>query len=229
MDTSIVTQQEHAQTNAFVAKVFLWMFFALLTTGLVSLYVVSSRTILRALFSSNFVFYGLLIGEFILVSYLSRSIGKITSSTATFLFFAYSALNGVTLSVVFLLFTAESIASTFFIAASTFGVMSFYGMTTKRDLTSLGSLCFMGLIGVVIASVINLFFFNEMIYWVTTFIGIFVFVGLTAYDTQKIKIMGRAGLDQTTTEKATIMGALALYLDFINLFLLLLRIFGKRR
>jgi len=128
-----------------------------------------------------------------------------------------------------MVYTTESIASTFFITALTFGIMSLYGLYTKKDLTSLGSLCFMGLIGIVIASIVNLFLHNEMVYWVTTYIGILVFVGLTAYDTQKIKRIGMANADEGTMEKAAIKGALSLYLDFINLFLHLLRIFGRRK
>ena len=146
------------------------------------------------------------------------------------MFFLYSALTGITFSVIFVIYTSESLASTFLITAGTFGAMSFYGYVTKKDLTSIGNLCFMGLIGVIIASVVNLFFPSSFLYTVTTYIGVLVFVGLTAYDTQKIKQMGPSVQTGTEAErKASIIGALRLYLDFINLFLMLLRLFGRRR
>jgi len=221
--------KDEVRVNTFVAKVFSWMFLALLTTGLLSYLVASSETLLWTIFSNIVLFFGLLIGEFALVIFISRAINKISPLVATIAFFLYSAINGLTLSVIFMVYTTESIASTFFITALTFGIMSLYGLYTKKDLTSLGSLCFMGLIGIVIASIVNLFLHNEMVYWVTTYIGILVFVGLTAYDTQKIKRIGMANADEGTMEKAAIKGALSLYLDFINLFLHLLRIFGRRK
>jgi FtsH-binding integral membrane protein len=145
-------------------------------------------------------------------------------------FVGYSALTGLTLSVIFLVYTAESLATTFFVTAGTFGLMSAYGYVTKRDLTGLGSFLMMGLIGMVLASVVNMFFNNSTVYWITTYIGILIFVGLTAYDTQKIKQMSALGLEGGEMEqKGAIMGALRLYLDFINLFLLLLRLMGNRK
>jgi len=191
---------------------------------------VSVPVLITTIVYNRFLFFGLLIGELVLVGYLSAAVQKMTVATATAIFVGYSALNGLTLSIVFLVFTAESIASTFFITAGTFAVISVYGYVTKRDLTSVGNLCLTGLIGVIIASVVNLFFHNEAIYWVTTYMGILVFVGLTAYDTQKIKSMNIIGNEGTEEDrKEAIMGALALYLDFINLFLLLLRLFGRRK
>lgn len=161
---------------------------------------------------------------------ISRAINRLSALTATGLFFLYSALTGATLSIVFIAYTAESLTTTFLITAGTFGAMSFYGLVTKRDLTSVGNLCFMGLIGVIIASVVNIFVQSTLIYTVTTYIGVLVFVGLTAYDTQKIKEMGpRLEEGSEAEQKGAILGALRLYLDFINLFLLLLRIFGRRR
>jgi len=161
---------------------------------------------------------------------ISAAINRMSSATATLLFVLYSALNGVTFAAIFMIYTRSSIASTFLVTAGTFGAMSLYGYVTKKDLTGFGSFLFMGLIGIVIASVVNIFLQSEMIYWVTTYIGVFVFVGLTAYDTQKIKKIGEAGFaNGEDQQKAAILGALRLYLDFINLFLMLLRIMGGRR
>ncbi len=156
---------------------------------------------------------------------------KLSAATATALFVLYSALNGATLSFVFLVYTSSSITSTFFICAATFTACSIYGMVTKRDLTSLGGFMFMGLIGIVIASVVNMFLLSPGMHMIIGYIGVFVFIGLTAYDTQKLKTMAAsqpADLDGGTIRKGAIMGALSLYLDFINLFLMLLRIFGDR-
>ena len=161
---------------------------------------------------------------------LSAAINRIQASTAFLLFFVYSALTGLTLSVIFLAYTRASIASTFFVTAGTFAVMSFYGYTTQRDLTSWGSFLFMGLVGIILASLVNIFLHSETIYWVVTYAGILIFVGLTAYDTQTLKAMAQAGFaDEETERKSAVMGALRLYLDFINLFLMLLRVMGERR
>jgi FtsH-binding integral membrane protein len=179
---------------------------------------------------NRIIFYALLFGELGLVWFVTARIDSLSGVTATFLFLLYSVLNGLTFSVIFLVYTASSIGSTFFVTAATFGVMSIYGYTTKRDLTSLGNLMFMALIGLIIASVVNIFLGSEMLYWITTYAGVLIFVGLTAYDTQKIKQM--ASTDFGTSEnvqKGALMGALRLYLDFINLFLFLLRLFGRRK
>jgi len=214
----------------FMTKVYGWMTIALVITGLAAMYTVSSPQLLGIIFSHKYVFLGLIIGELILVSSLISIVHKIKAQTAILLFVLYSILNGVTLSSVFLIYTEGSIASTFYITAGTFGVMSFYGYTTKSDLTKWGNLLLMGLVGIIIASVINMFFYSETIYWATTYIGVLVFVGLTAYDTQKIKNLHNVSNGDTEVEsKSAIMGALTLYLDFINLFLLLLRILGRRK
>ncbi len=219
-----------AEQQRFMTKVYGWMCFALIVTASVALLTVSSPALANLILGNQLLFFGLLIGEIVLVGYLAVAVAKMSASTATAVFIAYSALNGLTFSVIFMAFTAGSIASTFFITAGTFGVMSVYGYVTKTDLTRVGNLCFMGLIGVIIASVVNFFFKSPMIYWVTTYIGIAVFVGLTAYDTQKIKKMSIIGNENTDEDKKeAIMGALTLYLDFINLFLMLLRLFGRRR
>jgi len=227
---SIVLSQVELEQRSFIVKVYGWMAFALAITAITAMLTVSVPALITTIVYNRFLFFGLLIGELVLVGYLSAAVQKMTVATATAVFVGYSALNGLTLSIVFLVFTAESIASTFFITAGTFAVISVYGYVTKRDLTSVGNLCLTGLIGVIIASVVNLFFHNEAIYWVTTYMGILVFVGLTAYDTQKIKSMNIIGNEGTEEDrKEAIMGALALYLDFINLFLLLLRLFGRRK
>ena len=216
--------------QSFVTKVYWWMCTALLTTAGIAYYVASTPTLLATVLGNQLFFFGIIIGQFALVIAISAAINRLSATTATALFFLYSALMGLTLSVVFIAFTKESIATTFLITAGTFGAMSFYGYVTKRDLTSVGNLAFMALIGIIIASVVNWFVASTMLNTAITYIGVLVFVGLTAYDTQKIKQMGAtiaAGTDQE--RKGAIIGALRLYLDFINLFLFLLRIFGRRR
>ncbi|MFD1316727.1 Bax inhibitor-1/YccA family protein [Namhaeicola litoreus] len=214
----------------FITKVYFWMTGALIITGLVSYWVSTTPELVELIFGNRYVFYGLLVSEILCVIYLVSIIEKISSIVATSIFISYSILNGLTMALIFLRFTSESIASTFFITAGTFGIMSAYGYYTKRDLTSIGNLTFMALIGLIIASLFNLLFYSETVYWITTYAGILIFVGLTAYDTQKIKeynIIGNEGTDED--KKEAIMGALTLYLDFINLFLYLLRIFGRRK
>jgi FtsH-binding integral membrane protein len=226
----LTTENQQVEQATFISKVYGWMACALIVTGLVAWWTASNPEWVATIVSNHLVFYGLLIGELLCVVYLSSVINRISAQLATLLFIIYACLNGLTFSIIFLVFTAESISSTFFITAGTFGVMSIYGYYTKRDLTTLGHLAFMTLIGLIISSVVNLFFQNETISWITTFAGILIFVALTAYDTQKIKNMNVAGIQGTEEEKkGAIMGALTLYLDFINLFLFLLRLFGRRR
>ncbi len=224
--------QAQVQVNQFIRSVYNWMAAGLALTGLVAIYVASSESLIRLIFSNQILFFGLIIGELALVFYLSARIQKIQASTATAMFLLYSALNGLTLSFVFLIYTSSSVASVFFICAATFGACSVYGMITKRDLTSMGGFMTMGLIGIVIASVVNMFIQSSGMSMIISYIGVIVFVGLTAYDTQKLKMMALsqpAGLDAGVVRKGTILGALTLYLDFINLFLMLLRILGDRR
>lgn len=226
----LTEEQVKIEQASFITKVYGWMSGALVITGLVAMWAASTPAVLEFIFGTEFVFYGLLIAELLLVGYISAAIGKISAQTAILIFLGYAALNGLTFSVIFLAFTSESISSTFFITAGTFGAMSAYGYFTKTDLTSIGNLAFMALIGLIIASIVNLFWSNEMLYWITTYAGILIFVALTAYDTQKIKKMYIAGNeDSENGKKIAIMGALTLYLDFINLFLFLLRIFGRRK
>ena len=216
--------------TSFLPKVYGWMTTGLALTALAAMLTLSSQAALDMIFGNKIVFYGLIFGELGLVIALSAAINKISSTTATLLFLLYSALNGVTFASIFLIYTSSSITSTFVVASGTFGAVSLYGYITKRDLTGWGSFFFMGLIGIIIASVVNIFLQSEMMSWVISYIGVFVFVGLTAYDTQKIKRIGAAGFaDQESRKKASILGALTLYLDFINLFLMLLRVMGNRR
>ncbi|MBS1684614.1 MAG: Bax inhibitor-1/YccA family protein [Bacteroidetes bacterium] len=216
--------------STFISKVYSWMSLALLITGAVAAYIASSDALMEIIVGNRGVFYGLLLGELALVWVISAAINRLSATTATGLFILYSVMNGLTLSVIFLRYTASSIGTTFFVTAGTFAVMSVYGHTTKRDLTSWGNLLLMALIGLIIASVVNLFWQNSMFYWICTYAGILIFVGLTAYDTQKIKEYGAQGFsDSDSMQKGALIGALQLYLDFINLFLYILRLLGNRR
>ncbi len=223
------TMQEEIQ-HSFIMRVYGWMTAGLIVTAMAALVTLSVPGLLEAIVSNMIVFLGLIILELVVVVVLSRAINSFSPTVAALIFAGYAALNGVTLSIVLLVYTETSAFLTFGITACTFGIMTLFGYTTKRDLTKLGSLLIMALVGMIIASLANLFFQNSIIYWVVTYVGILIFIGLIAYDTQKLKRMaltvsGDGGLMQ----KASILGALALYLDFINLFLLLLRIFGRRR
>lgn len=215
--------------RTFISRVYGWMAGGLATTGLIAGYVASNPTMVKAIFGSG-LFWVLIVAELVAVAALSWGVNRMSPAIAMSAFLFYAALNGLTLSVIFLVYTAESIGLTFFITAGTFGAMCVYGATTKRDLTSLGSLCFMALFGLILASVVNIFWHSSGLYWVVTYAGVLIFVGLTAYDAQKIKQMHAAGMEGTDQDrKAAIIGALALYLDFINLFLFLLRIFGRKK
>jgi FtsH-binding integral membrane protein len=216
----------------FLAKVFNWMAIGLGLTGITAFMVANSDAAKQLIFGNQLVFYGLIFGELGMVIYLSARIQKISAQAATGLFVAYSVLNGATLAAIFLAYTATSIASTFFIAATMFVVMAVYGTVTKKDLSSMGSFLFMGLIGMIIAAVVNMIIGSPMISWVISAIGVLVFTGLTAYDVQKISQIGASGImdsGEAAIRKGAIMGALALYLDFINLFLSLLHLLGDRR
>jgi len=230
---SIPLNKTRAQVrvNEFIRSVYNWMAIGLGLTGVVAFYVSNSETLMKLIFGNQLIFFGLIIGELVLVFSISARVHKMQASTATSLFVLYAALNGVTLSAIFLIYTKSSITSTFFICAATFIASSIYGMITKRDLTSMGQFMFMGLIGIVIASVVNLFVRSSGMSLIVSYIGVVVFVGLTAYDTQKLRTMALSqpdGLDSGTVRKGAILGALTLYLDFINLFLMLLRILGNR-
>jgi len=228
--TSPTLAQVAAEQQRYMVKVYGWMGLGLIITGFIAMYTASSEALLNFVFGSRWIFFGLIILELVAVGVLVGLINKMTAGMATLVFILYAVLNGLTLSCIFVVYTEASIASTFFVTAGTFAVMSIYGYTTKTDLTKWGNLLFMGLIGLIIASLANFFMQSEMLYWITTYVGVLIFVGLTAYDTQKIKnmnIIGNEGSDDD--HKEAIMGALTLYLDFINLFLYLLRIFGRKR
>jgi FtsH-binding integral membrane protein len=216
---------------SFVLKVYNWMTMGLAITALVSLGIEMVLPGIRfVMLEKPFIFYGLLILELALVWGLSAAINKIPAFVATLVFLAYAALNGITFSIIFLVYSLGSIAYTFFITAAMFGATSVFGFVTKMDLSRIGGILMMGLIGIIIASVANIFVASDTLDWVISYAGVVIFVGLTAYDTQKIKNMSTV-IDSSSEEggKASIMGALALYLDFINLFLFLLRIMGRRR
>jgi len=219
-----------AAYSALMRKVYVWMTLALCITGLTAFYVASSPNLIGAIISNRILFYGLIIGELALVMGLVSAINRISFFTATILFILYSILNGATLSMILLVYTRASIASTFFITAGTFAGMAFVGYTTKKDLSKMGGILLMGLIGLIIATVVNIFVASSMLDWIISYLGVAIFVGLTAYDAQKIKDMLRTYGTEVNdeTQKIALLGSLRLYLDFVNLFLYLLRIFGKR-
>ena len=220
------------QVSGFIRSVYNWMAVGLGLTGLIAYAVANSETMISLIFGNPVLFYGLIIGELALVFIISARVNKIRSSTATALFVLYAALNGITLSAIFMVFAKATIASTFFVCAATFVASSFYGMATKRDLTSVGGFMIMGLFGIIIASVVNIFIKSSAMSMIISYIGVLVFVGLTAYDTQKLKTMAMTqpeGLEAGVIRKGAILGALSLYLDFINLFLMLLHILGGNR
>jgi hypothetical protein len=224
--------QVQVRVNSFVRSVYNWMAIGLGLTGVVAYSVANMPEVRNVIFGSGMVFFGLIIAQLALVFTLSARIHRMQSGTATLLFVLYSVLNGATLSSIFLAYAQASITSTFFVCSATFVACSVYGWTTRRDLTSLGGFLTMGLIGIVIASLVNLFVQSSAVSTIVSYIGVLVFVGLTAYDTQDIKNMAMsqpADIDAGAVRKGAILGALKLYLDFINLFLMLLRIFGGRR
>ncbi len=221
--------QEEIQ-RGFITRVYAWMTLGLIVTAAAAFITLSIPEFFNAIMSNRLLFYGILGGELVLVLVLSGAVNRLSAPVAGLLFALYAALNGITFAFLMLIFTESSIAITFGITACTFGMMSLFGFTTQRDLTKLGSLAIMALIGLILASVLNIFLNNPAIYWITTYLGVLIFIGLIAYDTQKLKRMSLAlGDDGQVVQKASIMGALALYLDFINLFLMLLRIFGRRK
>ena len=210
-------------------KVYVWMTLALLITGATAYGVATSPGIQMALFSNQVLFWGLIIAEFALVIGISAAINRLSLTTATLMFILYSVINGAMLSSIFLIYTMSSIASVFFITAGTFGVMALIGYTTKKDLTSMGKILFMALIGIIIATVVNIFLKSSGLQMIVSYLGVLIFVGLTAYDSQKIKHMLQMAPDASeASQKLALLGALTLYLDFINLFIYLLRIFGRR-
>ena len=225
-----IPTQSATVVGSLMKSVYMWMTLALGITGVVALYVAQSADLLYSLFSNSILFWGLIIAEFALVMVISARLLKMSFTTALMLFMLYSVINGLTLSVIFALYTKASVASTFFVTAGTFGIMSLIGYFTKKDLSKFGGILFMLLVGLVIATLVNIFWANDTLYWITTYAGVLIFVGLTVYDTNKIKRMLESSYgEDEVTQKLALMGALTLYLDFINLFLYLLRILGDRR
>ena len=233
MDSIMIQKaQVQVRVNSFVRSVYNWMAIGLGITGVVAYGVANSPGVTEIIFGSQLIFFGLIIAQLAMVYMISARIQRMQASTATMLFIVYSALNGATLSSIFLVYAQSAITSTFFICAATFTACSVYGWTTRRDLTTMGGFLTMGLIGIVIASVVNMFVQSSAVSTIVSYIGVLVFVGLTAYDTQDIKNMALSqpgDIDAGAVRKGAILGALKLYLDFINLFLMLLRIFGSGR
>lgn len=216
--------------SALFKSVYMQMAAALSITGLVAYFLSQSQDFWLFLTNNTSLIWVVLIAQIVLVIWLSARFTRMSMTTATLLFILYSAMMGVTMSTIFMVYTMSSIASVFFITAGMFLVMSLLGYFTRMDLTRLGSVLFMALIGVIIASLVNIFLKSEMLYWVVSYVAVVVFVGLTAYDTQKIKqMLVEYGEVDEMGYKLALFGALTLYLDFINLFLYLLRIFGDRR
>lgn len=217
--------------QTYMAQVYGWMTCGLLLTAFISWYAANTPAVMELVFANRVTFIGLIIAQLAVVFVLSGLVHKLSGAVATGLFMLYSALTGLTLASIFLAYTYASIASTFFITAGMFGVMSFWGYTTKRDLSKMGSILFMALIGLLLASLVNFWLKSPALMWAITYIGVLVFVGLTAWDTQKLKAIGEQidVRDKENLRRYSIMGALTLYLDFINLFLMLLRIFGNHR
>jgi FtsH-binding integral membrane protein len=216
-------------SRTFLQRVHLFMSLGLGVTGLVALLVASSPSALALVFGNALVFPALLIAELLLVVAFAPVAARVSAGTAAAMFFGYAALSGVTFSSIFLRYTAGSIGGTFIVTGGMFAGLSIYGATTKRDLSSIGSFCMMGLWGIILGSVVNIFLGSPMLYWLTTFAGVIVFAGLTAYDTGKIKALGAQAGEGDAHTKMALQGALVLYLDFINLFLMLLRVFGNRQ
>tara|TARA_Y100001968_G_scaffold320417_1_gene353318 strand:- start:458 stop:1141 length:684 start_codon:yes stop_codon:yes gene_type:complete len=225
INSNVTTSQIELENQQYLTKVFGWMFTGLLITAFVSYYVSINMT------SINPILFFIAVGlEFFLVYRIVRYVMSMSVNMATASFIFYSALNGFTLSGLFQMYTSESLTTTFLITSSIFGFMAFYGYTTKKDLTGMGNFMYMGLFGIIIASIVNIFLKSSMMYFLTSIIGVIVFTGLTAYDVQKIlkmNIIGNAGTEEDTKE--SILGALILYLDFINLFIHLIRLIGTRR
>lgn len=227
---SSILQNVTARERTILKNVYLWMTAGLGLTALVAFFVASNPSLLRALVGNTLGFLLIIVGQFALVFYLSARLDRMSQSSAIGAFLAYSALNGIMLSTIFAVYAGVVIYKTFFTTALMFGGMSLYAMTTKRDLNKIGSYLVMGLWGLIIASLINMFFRSSGLDYLISFIGVGIFLGLTAWDTQKIIRMNEqygSSIDEETFTKLSIIGALSLYLDFLNLFLFLLRIFGR--
>jgi hypothetical protein len=215
------------RVSAFLTRVYGWMCIGLGITAVVAFMVAGSPALVRTLVGNQIIFFALVLAELGLVFYLSARVQSLTPSTAAGLFIAYSALNGVTLSVILLAYTGASVATTFVVTAGMFGSLAFWGTTTSRSLAGVGQFFFMGLIGLVLASVVGMFWHNDALQFLITVVGVIVFTGLTAWDAQRLKQMG-SELPEGQSGAYAIVGALSLYLNFVNLFLMLLRLQGRR-
>lgn len=230
--TRMINEQEGKVSLAFPAlmrKVYVWMTLALVITGMTAYIVSHNENIIMTMMTTPALMWGLIIGELALVFVISGMIQRLSLTVGTLLFVIYSALNGLTLAPILMIYTGASVAKVFFITAGTFAAMAFFGYTTKKDLSSIGRLLFMALIGLIIATVVNLFMKSSGLEMVLSYLGVAIFVGLTAWDTQKIKMMLSQCAEPTEeAQKLALLGSLSLYLDFVNLFIYLLRIFGSR-
>jgi uncharacterized protein len=225
-----VEQRAGARTDvAFIRQVFAWMFGGLVVTGGVAALLTNTLSHEFLTDTGMPVFWGALILEFVVVIALVAGMNRMSAGLATSAFMLYAALNGLTFAFIFAFYTTESVYTSFFVTAGMFAVMAVIGWTTSLDLSKLGVVLLMALFGLIVATIVNFFLASSTLYWITTYALVVVFAGLTAYDMQKIKRFNTAGIDEEGRQKASIFGALALYLDFINLFLLFLRIFGSGR
>ncbi len=229
MEAGTAVARPAAVESGFLQRVFMWMFLGLGVTGGVAALIGSNDELLTTITESPGIVIGVVIGQLALVFFLAFAINRISPAVATLAFLAYAALMGVTFAFVFELYTAQSIFTTFLIAAAMFGALAVFGAVTDIDLTKLGPILFAALIGLIIATVVNIFVANSTLYWVTTYAGVIIFAGLTAYDMQKLQKLHEQGVSGEQGSRLAIFGALQLYLDFVNLFLFLLRIFGQRR
>ena len=223
------TGETQLARQPFLTSVFGWMFVGLALTAGIAAYVAASTDMVGWFEDTPFAYIGMFLAMIGLVVGISAGINRISFSVAVFLFALFSAVNGFIFAAVLEAYTSASIAAAFVTAAGMFGGMATYGYVTQRDLSSLGSILFMGLIGVILGTFVNILWANSVLYWFVTFAGVLVFCGLTAYDMQRIKQIGESGIDGEAARKASIVGALSLYLDFINMFLFMLRIFGSAR
>ena len=230
LETTVKREITNETFSVLLKNVYAWMALALGVTGVAAMYVSNNQTILSFMFEHFGLVMGLLIAELLLAVVFTALFNRLSFNVASILFGLYALLTGVSISPIFLLYTQESIALTFFVTAGTFGAMSLFGYFTKKDLSPWGRYLMMGLFGIIIASVVNLFMQSSRLEWITTYVGVVVFVLLTAYDTQKIKnlLVERDELNEGAL-KLALLGSFMLYLDFINLFLKLLRLFGKRK
>ncbi len=225
----VTPAEQELVKQKFLSSVYAWMAFALAITGVVAYFTSTSLTLLRIIFASRYTYLALIIGELVLVGFLSARIRTMAVKTAMLMFIVYAIVNGLTMSAIFIVYTQSSIAHVFGIAALMFGAMSLFGVVTKKNLAPMGRYLFMGLIGLIIASLVNLFLQSSQMSWIISIVTVVLFTALTAYDTQKILKLSNIAESNDTYKKVAIIGALHLYLDFINIFLGLLRLFGSRR